>query len=127
VRWRARGWPWGVLALVASVAVWHAVAFPDDVDEEFPRVVRPTFSRRPPAAYRLAEPGDTIDRVALYAAAAGVVLAATGLVRARTTGRRGGLWVSALGLTLGAMWQAATPGPACDGWHGLGWRALADP
>ena len=45
----ARGWPWGVLALVAGVAVWHAVDFPDEVDEEFPRVVRPTFSRRPPA------------------------------------------------------------------------------
>jgi protein tyrosine phosphatase (PTP) superfamily phosphohydrolase (DUF442 family) len=122
-RWLAWGWPWVVLAVVAGVAVWHAVDFPDEVDEEFPRVVRPTFSRRPPAAYRLAEPGDTIDRVALYASAAGVVLAAWGLVRDRTTG----LWVSALGLTLAALWHAATPGPTFDGWHGLGWRALADP
>jgi Tyrosine phosphatase family len=123
----ARGWPWGVLALVAGVAAWHAVDFPDEVDAEFPRVVRPTFSRRPPPAYRLAEPGDTIDRVALYAAAAAVVLAALGRARARAAGERGGPWISALGLALGASWHAATPGPAFDGWHGLGWRALADP
>ncbi|MBV8555446.1 MAG: hypothetical protein JO116_07765, partial [Planctomycetaceae bacterium] len=118
-----RLWPWLVVMLTALPAVWHVVDFEDDTDAEFPRVVRPTFSRRPPPAYRLAEPGDTIDRVALYLSAWATVLALTGLglglVRARA-----GLWPAALALALAAFWSAATPGPTFDGWHGLGWRAI---
>ncbi|HWE39111.1 MAG TPA: protein tyrosine phosphatase [Isosphaeraceae bacterium] len=123
--WRNRvgAWPWLVLALAVVPAIWHVLDFEEEPDAEFPAVARPTFNRRPPAAYRLAEPGDTIDRVGLYAAAAGVVLAAAGAWQAR--GR--GLWPAVLGLEIAACWYAATPGPLPDGWHGLGWRVLVDP
>jgi hypothetical protein len=109
---------------MAAVAVWHAVDFPDDVDDEFPRVVRPTFSPRPPPAYRLAEPGDTIDRIAIYISSLAVVLSLTGLWLER--GRRGP-WISALTASLAAFWYAANPQPTFDGWHGLGWGAALDP
>src|SRR4051812_8019813 len=108
---RSRLWPWLVLIMAAIPAVWHAVDFPDDRDPEFPSVVRPTFSRRPPPAYRLAEPGDTIDRVAVYAAAAAIVLSLAGcwLLRGKP-----GCWPQALALSLAAFWHAATPGPTFD-------------
>jgi predicted protein tyrosine phosphatase len=122
----ARLGPWLILAMAAWPAIWHAIDFPDDRDPEFPRVERPTFSRRPPPAYRLAEPGDTIDRIAIYTSAGALVLALAGLVLRR---RRGGLdlWPAASGLALAAYWDAANPGPTFDGWHGLGWRAIAGP
>jgi hypothetical protein len=85
-------------------------------------VVRPTFSVLPPSAYRLAEPGDTLDRVELYLAAASLVMAAGGLV----VGRGGGLWPAAMAVALAGFWYSATPGPTVDGWHGLGWRTIAD-
>jgi hypothetical protein len=123
-RWPSpRFWPLAVLALAVAPAVWHVVDFPDDLDPEYPQVARPHFSRRPPPAYRLAEPGDTIDRVAIYVSAVGVVIALAGLARAR--GRRRP-WLAALVLASAALWHAATPGPTFDGWHGLGWRALLD-
>ena len=106
-------------------AVWHVVDFEEDADVEFPRVVRPTFSRRPPPAYRLAEPGDTIDRVAIYLSAGAIVLALTGLGLGLARARAG-LWPAALAIALAAFWYAATPGPTFDGWHGLGWRAILD-
>ena len=117
-----RAWPWLVLLALTVPAVWHAVDFPDDVDPEFPRVARPTFSRRPPPAYRLAEPGDTIDRVGLYLSAGAVVLSGIGLAIGR-----GRTWTSALALSGLAVWYAATPGPTFDGWHGLGWRSTFNP
>lgn len=120
----SRWWPWLILFLAAVPAVWHDVDFPDDADREFPRVARPTFSRRPPPAYRLAEPGDTIDRVAIYVASGATVLALGGLVLARRTP---GLWPAAVALGLAGLWHASTPGPTFDGWHGLGWRTMFDP
>ena len=57
-------------------------------------MIRPTFSRVPPSAYRLAEPGDTLDRIMIYLSAAGVVFACSGLV----LGRGGGLWPAALAI-----------------------------
>jgi hypothetical protein len=117
-------WPWLLLAVIVVPAVWHVVDFEDDVDPEFPGVARPTFSRLPPAAYRLAEPGDTIDRIAIYVSSLAVVLSLAGLLRARG-GRRP--WVAALAGSLGAFWYAANPGPTFDGWHGLGWLAALDP
>jgi Tyrosine phosphatase family len=116
--------PWLILALTVGMAAWHVIDFPDDIDREYPGVQRPTFSRRPPPAYRLADPGDTIDRIAIYTASIALVIAATGLVSRR---RRPGLWPSALALALGAFWYAANPGPTFDGWHGLGWRAIVHP
>ena len=77
----------------------------------------------PPSAYRLAEPGDTLDRIMIYLSAAGVVLAASGLV----VSRGGGLWPAALAVGLAALWYSATPGPTFDGWYGLGWRTICDP
>src|SRR4051794_37596878 len=99
-------WPWIILALTAVPAAWHAIDFPDDVDPEFPAVVRPTFSRRPPPAYRLAEPGDTIDRVAIYVAAGATLLSIAGAWLSRPERR---LWPAALGLSLAGLWHASTP------------------
>jgi hypothetical protein len=104
-------------------AVWHVLDFDEDIDTEFPRVVRPAFSRVPPSAYRLAEPGDTLDRIMIYMSAAGVVLATGGLLISRS----GALWPAALALCLAALWYSSTPGPAVDGWYGLGWRSILDP
>jgi predicted protein tyrosine phosphatase len=116
-----RFWPWLALVLAFATAVWHNIDFPEDVDPEFPAVVRPTFNRRPPPAYRLAEPGDTLDRIAIYTSALALVLSLVGL-----SVRRGGLWPAAVALSAAAWWHAVTPGPTFDGWHGLGWRAMFD-
>jgi hypothetical protein len=118
-----RLWPWAVLALMACPAIWHFVDFPDDIDSEYPDVLRPTFSARPPSAYRLAEPGDTIDRVALYASSVVVALAAAGWIATR----RATLWPAAIAVGLAAVWFSVTPWPCYDGWHGLGWQAIGDP
>ena len=116
--------PWLILALAVLPAVWHVLDFPEDRDDEYPAVQRPTFSRLPPPAYRLAEPGDTIDRVAIYTSSLAIVLSVTGWVASR---KRPGLWPSALGVAVAAFWYGANPGPTFDGWHGLGWRALVQP
>ena len=123
---------WLALAAMLGVAIWHAVDFSDTPDSDFPKVVRPHFSAHPPAAYRLAEPGDTLDRIGLYLAAATLVLGLVGLVRVAGA-RRAGLgdpwacWPAATALAAAATWYAATPGPTFDGWHGLGWRTIGDP
>lgn len=119
----AHAWPWLVLMLMTVPAIWHVIDFPDDIDGEYPRVARPTFSLRPPSSYRLAEPGDTIDRVALYASAAIFTVAAMGWI----VSRRARLWPAALTLAAACGWFAVTPSPCYDGWHGLGWGAIADP
>jgi protein tyrosine phosphatase (PTP) superfamily phosphohydrolase (DUF442 family) len=115
-----RFWPWLVLAATVIPAVWHVVDFDEDIDVEFPAVVRPAFSRVPPAAYRLAEPGDTLDRIMIYFSALGLVISASGLVLRRG----GGLWLAAFALCAGALWYSGTPGPGFDGWYGLGWRSI---
>ena len=125
-------WPWLVLAAVAAIGVWHVLDFSERPDLEFPRVIRPFFSPFPPASYRLAEPGDTLDRLGLYfasAASALALLAIASRLGSRSTGGRGdlGLWPTALVLGLAATWHLATPGPTFDGWHGLGWRVILDP
>jgi len=74
-----------VLALATLPAVWYVVDFESDIDPEFPRVVRPTFNSYPPPAYRFAEPGDTIDHIAVYVAAAAIVLSGWGLFRLAET------------------------------------------
>jgi len=122
IRHLFRRWPWLVLALTVIPAVWHVLDFDEDVDTEFPAVVRPTFSRVPPAAYRLAEPGDTLDRIMIYMSSASVVLATAGLL----VHRGAGLWPAGVALGLAGFWYSATPGPAVDGWYGLGWRSIFD-
>jgi len=120
-------WPWLLLGVLAFVAVWHVVDFDEEPDGEFPKVARPAFSARPPAAYRLAEPGDTIDRIAIYLSAACVVASLGGLIGSVRNREGAKLWpLSCLG-SLAALWHAATPGPTFDGWHGLGWRAIMNP
>jgi hypothetical protein len=123
-RWRSAAWPWLVIALTILPAIWHVVVFPNDLDPEFPQVERPTFNRMPPPAYRLAEPGDTLDRVAIYMASAGLAIGLIGL--ARSQGQLG-LWPASIALALAGLWHASTPGPTFDGWHGLGWRVIFDP
>ncbi|MGO9600903.1 MAG: protein tyrosine phosphatase [Isosphaeraceae bacterium] len=115
-------WPWLVLALAMVPAIWYVLDYESDIDPEFPRVVRPTFNTYPPPAYRFAEPGDTIDHIAVYVASAGLVISAWGLFR----GIKKRLWMAALALSLAGFWHAATPGPLLDGWHGLGWRVILD-
>jgi hypothetical protein len=125
-RWISR-WPWALLALLAGVAVWYTLDFEDDPDPEYPAVVRPTFGRRPSPAYRLAEPGDTLDRVGIYLGAGATVVAAFSLVGALRSGRSGRPWLGALAASLAAVWYAATPGPTFDGWYGWGWRTIINP
>lgn len=115
-------WPWVVLGLLTFPAFWHVVKYESELDPEFPKVVRSTFSLMPPASYRLAEPGDTIDRVGIYFSCAGIVFCGIGLI----AGRGKGLWPAVLAVLLASFWEAANPGPTLDRWHGLGWRALAD-
>jgi hypothetical protein len=128
-----RAWPWLVLAGVAAIAAWHVVDFSEEADSDFPRVIRPYFSPRPPAAYRLAEPGDTLDRIGLYLATGAVVLTGFGIAHRLRARRESsvcaslGLWPTAASASLALFWHAATPGPAFDGWHGLGWREIFDP
>src|SRR6516225_2672617 len=119
---RVRTWPWLVLALATLPSFWYVVDFPEDIDPEFPRVVRPTFNTFPPPAYRFADAGDTIDHIAVYVASAAVVLAGWGCFR--SPNKRP--WVAALAVSLAGYWHAATPGPLLDGWHGLGWRVMWD-
>ena len=122
-------WHWLVLVGLGLVTVWHAVDFSDTPDADFPKVVRPHFNTHPPAAYRLAEPGDTLDRVGLYLAAASLTLSLVALVRVAWL--RGGnstdrwsFWPTAAALSTAATWYSSTPGPTFDGWHGLGWRTI---
>jgi hypothetical protein len=119
----ARLGPWLVLALATIPAIWYVLDYESDIDPEFPLVVRPTFSRYPPPAYRFAEAGDTIDHIAVYVASAATVLSGWGLVRSP----RRRLWLGAMALSLAGFWHAATPGPLVDGWYGLGWRTLLNP
>jgi hypothetical protein len=121
-----RFWPWAVLAAFLGVAVWHDVDFSEVADPEFPGVVRPFFNRRPPAAYRLAEPGDTLDRVALYASSVSLGIALVALSARWRARSELALWPSALAISVAAAWHASTPAPSFDGWHGLGWRVIAD-
>ena len=123
--WWLRAWPWLVLGAVVGVAVWHVLDFSDFEDAEFPRVARGYFSSRPPAAYRLAEPGDTLDRIGLYFASGSVAMALVAIARRRRADLA--LWPSSLAVGLAATWHASTPGPTFDGWHGLGWREILDP
>jgi hypothetical protein len=122
IRKLARFWPWLLLALMTLPAIWHVIDFPSEIDGEYPNVERPTFSARPPASYRLAEPGDTIDRVALYASSA--ILAVSAL--AWVLSRKSQLWPVAIVIGLFTGWIAVTPSPGFDGWHGLGWQAISD-
>lgn len=115
--------PWLALVLATFPAIWYVLDFESDMDPEFPRVVRPTFSAYPAPAYRFAEPGDTIDHIALYVASAALVLAAWGLIRSPSKRP----WIAALALSMAGFWHAATPGPLLDGWYGLGWRTVFNP
>ena len=120
---RLRHWPWLVLALATIPALWYVVDYEDDIDPELPGIVRPTFSRYPPPAYRFAEACDTIDHAAVYVSSAALVLAAWGTLRNQGEPHvaRGG------GVSAAGFWHAATPGPLADGWYGLGWRTILDP
>jgi len=118
----SRFWPYLLLVLAIIPAAWHVLDFEEDIDPEFPVVERPTFSPLPPSAYRLADPGDTLDRIVLYLAGLGVVLSAGGMIASRG----GSLWPVGLTLGLAGLWHSATPGPTFDGWHGLGWRTIGE-
>ena len=129
--WRAH-WHWVAMVALVGVAVWHAVDFSDFIDADFPKVIRPHFSTHPPAAYRLAEPGDTLDRIGLYLGSAALVLSLVALVRVAWNRRHSQhesseLWPLAFALAAAGTWYSATPGPTFDGWHGVGWRTMFNP
>jgi protein tyrosine phosphatase (PTP) superfamily phosphohydrolase (DUF442 family) len=119
----ARFWPWLVLVLAVCPSIWWITTYEHDVDPEFPWVVRPTFSRYPPATYRLADAGDTIDHIAVYVASAALVVAGWGWFR----NPRKPTWAAIFALSAAGFWHAATPGPLLDGWYGLGWRTIFEP
>lgn len=121
--WWSRSWPWLTLIAMTLAGFWYVFDFESDIDQEFPKVDRPTFSARPAPAYRLAEAGDTIDRVGIYIASLAIVLSLRGLASDPEHRRR---WFVALALSAAGFWQSANPGPTYDGWHGLGWRVIAD-
>lgn len=114
---------WIVLAMATLPAIWYVFDFESDIDPEFPRVVRPTFSAYPAPAYRFAEAGDTIDHIAVYVASAAIVLSGWGCLASR----RKRPWIAALALSMIGFWHASTPGPLVDGWHGMGWRTIYKP
>src|SRR3954468_18381030 len=120
-----RHWPWAILALLAGLAAWYVLDFEEDVDPEFPAVARPTFGRFPSPASRRAEPGDTLDRVGIYLAAGGMIVASVAALGAWRRGDPARPWAGAFAGSLAAFWESANPGPTFDGWHGLGWRAAA--
>ena len=102
---------------------------------EFPKVVRPFYNPWPPAAYRLAEPGDTLDRVGLYLASADLGAGVpgdrppenpdAGASASRPTSR---LWPAALALSPGRDLARLDPGPDRSmAGMGLGWRTIFDP
>jgi hypothetical protein len=120
-------WPWLILGCLGGVGVWQYQAFEHDVDREYPKVVRATYNPLPPAVYRLAEPGDTLDRAALYAASGGFVASLAGWWTSLRRNRQSAFWPVAGALFLAAGWHASTPWPTIDGWHGWNWYALSDP
>lgn len=125
--WRSwGGWPWAVLFVAMLPAVWHVYDFESDRDGEYPMVDRQTYSPYPPAAYRLAEPGDTLDRAALYLAAGAISVSMLGLLASRRSGRKSAGWISSLSFSAFAYWYSAAPGPSPTGWYTLGPRAILD-
>jgi hypothetical protein len=130
-RWKRVGreaLPWLMILSVAALAVWHLFDYNEPTDSDFPLIVRNFHNPLSPKAYRLAEPGDTLDRIGLYLAsfASAICILAVGS-RLRDGTKPICLWPTALALSLVATWHAATPGPAFDSWHGLGWRVIFDP
>lgn len=120
-------WPWLLLAGLLLTAVGYLAIGETDLDGEFPDLIRPTFSKYPPASYRLAEPGDTLDRVAVYLASGAAVLAALAAVRAGRSSASARIWLGAVAVSLAAFWYSANPSPTFDGWHGWNFDAIANP
>lgn len=124
--WKAY-WPWFLVASILVPAAWHVLDFPEDIDSEFPNVERPTFNPLPPPAYRLAEPGDTLDRIGIYFSAGACLLGAIGLRLSLKGGKGLGLWPSAIVLSLVSLYYVATPLPTFDGYHGIGIGSILNP
>jgi len=113
--------------LLWAVAVWHALDFSNEFDTEFPGLARDNYSRYAPFAYRLAEPGDTLDLTTLYLSTAGLVLSAAIVWRTRQTPRTALAKAAGrllFGLCLAGFWVGSAPDPTPDGWHGLAWQAI---
>ena len=80
----ARRTPWlAAIVLLAVAVVLPFSSTKEEIDIEFPDVDRVVFSAYSPMVYRLAEPGDTLDRVAVYLSAVGVVASGVGFARSR--------------------------------------------
>lgn len=113
--------------LVAAVAVWHALDFSHDFDPEFPGMNRDHYSQYAPFAYRLAEPGDTLDLTTLYMSAAGIGLLCLLKLRPEfrsSTQAESHARLALLGVCLAGFWFGSCPDPTMDAWHGLAPAAL---
>lgn len=116
-----------IASLVVLVAIWHVVDFSFDFDPEYPGLQRDHYSEYAPFAYRLAEPGDTLDLSVLYLSALGFGLfLAERIVAWRRNAEPGRLAIDSLlvGSLLTGFWIGAAPDPSADGWHGLGFQAI---
>ncbi|MBI1325562.1 protein tyrosine phosphatase [bacterium] len=114
-------------ALIVLVAIWHVVDFSHDFDPEYPGLQRDHFSPYAPFAYRIAEPGDTLDLLALYLSALGFgVLLAERLGGNLRSGDSQRLAIDRIitGLLLTGLWVGSAPDPPADGWHGLSFQAI---
>jgi hypothetical protein len=97
--------PWLILAAVAGLAAWHTLDF-SEAPTGFPgSSARPSTGA--PGRLRLAEPGDTLDRIGLYLASGATAIALGAWLRG-SVGDRPRLWPSALALGLAATWHAST-------------------
>ncbi len=116
-----------LIGLIAIVAVWHAVDYSNEFDPEYPGLQREHFSPYAPFAYRLAEPGDTLDLIALYLGALGFGLfLAERFAAAACPKPANRLALNAMitGLLLTGIWTGCAPDPPTDGWHGLSYQAI---
>lgn len=131
----------GLCLLVLAVAVWHVLDFSHDFDPEFPGMPRDHFSRYAQFAYRLAEPGDTLDLVVLYLSAAGLGLLLLRQIQPGTQTNHQNdhtdhqndranhrnaqaKRLTLMGLCLLGFWLGSAPDPTFDGWHGLAWQSI---
>ena len=114
-------------SLLAIVAIWHALDFSHDFDPEYPGLNRDHYSSYAPFAYRLAEPGDTLDLVVLYMSAAGIGLSAILFMRRdlqHIDSAEVSIRTTIIGFCLAGLWIGSAPDPTPDGWHGLAWQAI---
>lgn len=126
---RAADGAWAAIlltVLVLSVAIWHVLDYSNEFDPEYPGLQRDHFSDYAPFAYRIAEPGDTLDLIALYLSAIGfgLILAHRFALASMSKPASKTPDVLIAGLLAMGFWTGSAPEPPADGWHGLSYQAI---